>query len=435
MRLFFLRVQFLLCFIFWHKKFSASRTIEGNTFELQKGEWFWWRYKYFFKQIEEGEWDGGVEAYLQNQSWDFSPPPDFIAEKEARITAGGDILPTFDLRSDTTAHLWDDVADFYFDADVVYANLESPIDKTHPLSPPNKNVFSPPAMNSNLENFDLYFRSGKGITCFSTANNHSLDQGVSGLLATLDFLDEKKAFHFGTARSPEDRDDIQVLVLQGIRVAFLSYTYSLNKKKPPEGQEYLSNSLRLNKPGVDISLIKEHIRIARQEKNADLVVAALHWGIEFESFPQKHGVDLGHTLIEAGIDIIIGNHPHGLQGAECYVHTDSVTGIVKKGLILYSLGDLIAGLMPTANETIGALARITIQKGYCRTMPCTLISGVELKPIYKYRLYRKNTCKDFRILDLYDYAEQVANKTVRIPLDKKRAEIARLQHLSKRILG
>jgi poly-gamma-glutamate synthesis protein (capsule biosynthesis protein) len=428
----FLLLAIIRVYVLFHKKqFAASRPVEGNSLDFQRAEALWWAYKFFCRPIEEPEPGKGIEEHLR-RPLDFSPPEGFVPETALSLAAGGDLLPSQHIRPDSTLHLWDDVEEFFFSADMVYANLESPVSASHVLSFPTDNIITPPAMNNTREAFDLYRRGGQGINVFSTANNHALDMGVEGLLETLDFLDAKQVIHVGTSRSEAEQDNIPVLEKNSIRVAYLSYTYSLNQKVPPKGQEYLANSLRLNRIGVDVSLIKRHIAIAKNEKKADLVVAFLHWGLEFESFPLRHTIDLGHRLLESGIDVIIGNHPHGLQGAECYTHRDAETGLEKQGLILYALGDLVS-TVPLRNAPLGALARIRIEKGRAGGAPLTLIRQVELKPVYKYREMRKNRCVDFRVLDLDKLADQTAGGP--LPLTKKeRREILRLRALSRRVL-
>ncbi|MDR2404575.1 MAG: CapA family protein [Spirochaetaceae bacterium] len=395
----------------------------------------WWLYKYYYRQVELPEPGQGIAEYFAAQKPDFSLPAGFIPGEAARVAAGGDILVSCHIRGDNTAHLWDDVEDYFFNADITCANLESPIAPSQPFTALPKNLLIPLRLNNSPAVFDACWRNGRGINFFSTANNHALDRDESGLLETLDFLDSRGAPHTGTARSKAEQEDIPVLERNGIRIAFISWTFSLNGKKIPPGKEYLVNHLRLNMPGCDIWPIKDQIRVAKEKKNADIVIACLHWGLEFESYPIQHFIDLGHELLEAGIDVIIGNHAHGLQPVEQYPFTDPYSGLEKQGLICYALGDLLSW-HPAKNTRLGCLPKICLQKGSLNGRTVTLISGLELKPIYLYSAIRLEHCSDFRILDLEHLARRiVAEDMPDLPLGKtQKREVLRLRALSKKIL-
>jgi len=220
----------------------------------------------------------------------------------------------------------------------------------------------------------------------------------------------------------------------GVRVAFLSYTFSLNNVPLPEGKDYLVNLTPLNKPDCDITPIREQIKIAKTEKKADVVIAMLHWGQEFESYPIRHYIDLGHELLEEGIDVIIGNHAHGLQPFEQHTFTDPYSGLEKRGLIFYALGDLLSW-HPAKNTRLGCLAKIHLKKGHIGDTEITLVSGLELKPAYLYSAIRLEKCSDFRVLDLRTLALEVEQGIFNLPLtEKQKKEVLRLRALSEKVM-
>jgi poly-gamma-glutamate synthesis protein (capsule biosynthesis protein) len=342
------------------------------------------------------------------------------------IALAGDILPSPNVNAASAAHLLDDLKDTYLAADLRYANLESPVVATRPVCWPDENITSPPRMNNSEEVFDLLYRDGNGINVFSTANNHSLDQGVDGLVATLDFLDRRGAAHTGTARTPAERDTILITEANGIRVAWLSWTFSLNREQTPEGQEHLVNHLRLNVPGCDISPIEQQICSAREQYGADVVIACLHWSLEYESFPQQHIIELGHRLIEAGVDIIAGNHPHGLQPAERYV-CQTPTGQKRAGLISYALGDLVSDMPQAGNSALTAVIRVGLERA---TDGIVVITDAQQKPLYSYRRHdAAGTCVELRLLDFRALQRRIAadDLTGSPPLSPQQAtEVTRL---------
>jgi len=414
----------------------VSHSEEGTTKDDDLGfkGTLWWLYKYYYRQVELPEPGKGIAEHFAAQRLDFPLPKDFAAAATARIAAAGDILAHRHVRGDTLKHLWDDTGAWFFDANISCANLESPVAPSQPYSPIPKNLLIPLRMNNSVEVFDACIRNGGGINFFSTANNHALDRGEAGLLETLDFLDQKGVPHTGTARNETERDDIPVLEKQGVRIAFLSYTFALNGLPVPKGKDYLVNMVRLNRADCDLSLIERHIRIAKEEKAADMVIACIHWSLEFESFPTRHIIDRGHRLLETGIDVIIGNHAHGLQGAEQYPFLDPYSGVKKQGLILYALGDLLSW-HPALNTRLGCLAKISVQKGAIGGRPVTVVAGVELKPTYLYSEIHQEQCSDYRVMDLEALAQQVEEGRAPLALSRKqKTEILRLRALAGKIL-
>jgi len=351
------------------------------------------------------------------------------------LCAGGDILAHSGLNPETTRKLWDDVRDFYFSGDIVYANLETPVAPSMPPSYIPKSILVSSALNNSPEMFDRIVDDGKGINFFSTANNHCLDQGEAGLRETLDFLDKRGYAHIGTARSPEERDEVVMMERNDVKIAFISFTSSLNWSGLPEGKEYLANYVRLNKSGADISPIERQVKAAR-DAGADAVVALLHWSLEFESFPASNIVDMGHRLIELGIDVIIGNHPHNVQPIERYGYLDKSTGKKREGLILYALGDLLSLHRPLPNSRLPCPARIRTSKGNTADgIKCTRVGTFDILPVYLCVQKSVDRCYDYRILDFRKLAGQLHAGLDHHSLGRARTrEVFRLEALMDRVL-
>ena len=393
MKTFFIKALFTLIHIVTLGQLKFSRSTEGNSLTMRLSDKLWWGYKFYGHPVREPEKGKGIREYFHSH-----PASGFAAGKseggepiaEAVISFAGDILPIPPVKEGANAHLLDDVSDFLFKADFRSANLESPVVKDLPPNCPSTDMTAPPGMNNTARAISLLTRKGSGINIFSTANNHSLDQGTQGLLATLDFLDAEGLHHVGTARDPEERDSFPILEANGIRVAFLSWTFGLNDKSLPEGQEYLANVLRINLPDADLLPIISQVKQARERK-ADVVVLFLHWGLEYEVFPLAHQIEKAHLLIEGGVDIIAGNHPHSLQPSERYSYSDS-SGVKREGLIFYALGDFISPLPETAFSALGTLARVKLVRLQNSKVG---ISSAEMKPIYFYRY----SDTDIRVLD------------------------------------
>ncbi|HEX3017423.1 MAG TPA: CapA family protein [Caproicibacter sp.] len=415
-------------------RYRYSQPVEGNFNCLAAGEFDWWKFKYYIRQIEKAEKGKEIEHFFRQQELSFLPDG-FQKESEFVLTAGGDLLPGSEITPQTTEHLWDDIQKFYFNADTVYANLETPFAISQQVgNAPKSGIKDAPTLNGTAEMFRRFVNGGKGITFFSTANNHCLDAGESGLIETLNFLDAQGYPHVGTARTKDERDEIPIIEKNGIKIAFVSYTFSLNGKTIPDGKDYLTNYIRLNKPDSDISLIRQHVLTARH-KGADIVIACLHWSLEFESYPVSNVIHMGHRVLkETGADVILGNHAHVIQPLEKYHFTDPVSGEEKDGLIAYSLGNLVSDFN-TKNCRTSILLKIVFAKGTMNGKKATVIESLKIYPIYTLKKYESGVCKDFRLLDFFKLTAELREGTNRFGFSgKEQKEIYRLERLFYQLL-
>lgn len=170
-----------------------------------------------------------------------------------------------------------------------------------------------------------------GLDILSTANNHSMDRFEKGIVATLDALDEIGISHTGTYRSEEERDTVLVKEVNGIKIAFLSFTYGTNGIPIPSGKEYLVNLIYED-------LILEQINLAK-EQDVDLICASMHWGAEYAQKQNKEQERLADFLIKNDVQIIIGNHAHVIEPMEMRKVTLD-DGTEKEGFVVYALRKL-----------------------------------------------------------------------------------------------
>ncbi|MDF2671779.1 MAG: CapA family protein [Clostridiales bacterium] len=411
-------------------KYRYSQPVQGDFNDLQPGEFDWWKYKYYIRQIEQAEKGKHIEEFFAKQNLDFSLPEGFVAKGTFKMTAGGDLLSGDQITTETTKHLWDDIAHFYFEnTDRVYANLETPIAASQPVKNAPRSVNETPQLNGTEGMLDRYLNNGRGINFFSTANNHCFNQGEKGLIETLELLDKKGALQVGTARTSEEQDNIPIIEKNGLRIAYIAYTFTLNGDKVPEGKEYMVNHVHLNNPNEDLTLIKRHVAIAREGK-ADMVIAFLHWSLEFESYPIENIIKMGHRILEeCGVDIIIGNHAHVIQPLEGYNFTDPFSGEKKSGLIAYSLGNLVADFN-TDNSLLSILLRIQMTKGTLNGLEKTVISGLEVLPFYTFKECRDGVFKEIRLLDFLNLLEQLQKGVTPYAFTKEQIkELYRLKKL------
>lgn len=223
--------------------------------------------------------------------------------------------------------------------DILLANQETI------LGGPEIGISSYPMFNSPQEVGDALIEAGVDIV--STANNHSLDKGEKGLKTSLDYLDQIGLPHVGTNRTPSEQQTLKVINKNGIKVAYLSYTYGTNGIPVPAGKDYLVNL-------IDRTAMKEEINRAKDE--ADVVVMSMHWGNEYQLQPTEEQKELAEALANDGVDIIFGHHPHVLQPMEWIDRKDG-----RKSLVVYSLGNFLSGQINDYKD-IGGIATVEITK-------------------------------------------------------------------------
>ena len=198
-----------------------------------------------------------------------------------------------------------------------------------------------------------------------------MDKSYSGLESTLDFLDDFGIAHTGTARSKEEQNTILVKDVNGIKIAFLSFTYGTNGITIPSDKEYAVNL-------IDKDLIKEQINLAK-EQNVDLICVNMHWGIEYKLKQNSTQEDLADFLFENGVDLILGSHPHVLQPMEKRTITLE-DGTTKDGFVIYSLGNFMSGqIYPNTKSSV--ILDIQITKSEENRIS---IDSINYVPIYLY---------------------------------------------------
>lgn len=202
-----------------------------------------------------------------------------------------------------------------------------------------------PSFNSPQEVGDAIIDAGVDIV--STANNHTLDRGERGALASIDYWNKVGLPYVGSFKDTADQQRLRILNQDGIKLAFLSYTYGTNGIPVPAGKDYLVNL-------IDKEKIKEEVHRARQV--ADVVVMSIHWGNEYQRFPDNQQQDLAAFMAEEGVDVIFGHHPHVLQPMDWITNSDG-----RKTFIIYSLGNFLSGQMWDYKD-IGGMASIDITK-------------------------------------------------------------------------
>ncbi len=186
-----------------------------------------------------------------------------------------------------------------------------------------------------------------GFDLFLTANNHCLDSGDKAARRTLTALDSIGVDHTGTFANPSARDSLVPLIkdINGIRFAFLNYTYGTNGISPKEDTEIAL---------IDRDKMASEIRKAR-EKGAEMVVVCIHWGVEYVLTENANQRDIATFLKNQGVDMIIGSHPHVIQPMKIERNETEEKDV----LVVYSLGNFISN-MKTGDTRGGALIKVDV---------------------------------------------------------------------------
>jgi hypothetical protein len=337
-------------------------------------------YKYYYKLFKTAEQHAQTVNNFQQQK--FSAPQ---GNPALTISLGGDLMPYAAISKDTCRGLWDEVGDFFFSSDMVFANLETPIDTSKaPVMVPEV-MLNDMCFNADEEIFTIFNGNNKyrGFDVLSVANNHSLDQGKDGLLQTLRFLDQQNIAYCGAAPTSASVYDFPILHRKGISVAFIAFTFSLNQfDLGNEG--WRCNHMRLNQPEADISLIVDQASAARS-RGADLIIASLHMGNAYQPYPGEHIRNNIHRICrEAGIDVVIAGHPHNPQPVE-WIEFNDGSSAKRKSLVFYSPGDFVA-------YDIYAWAHLSllIKLNVMKTAGRVYVSDFEILPAYLLAEFQRN---------------------------------------------
>lgn len=188
-----------------------------------------------------------------------------------------------------------------------------------------------------------------GINTLVTANNHSCDRGKQGIVRTIKVLDSLGIKRTGTFLNSNDRESSNLLVFtkNSIRVGMLNYTYGTNGLPVPPPT--IVNKIDTSQMAIDIQKSKE--------AGLDKLIVVLHWGKEYNSHPSTSQINIANYLLDKGVDIIIGSHPHVLQPMEYYEKTTKH----HEQLVVFSLGNFVSNQRKRKTDG-GAMVGLTLTK-------------------------------------------------------------------------
>ncbi|MFA5659502.1 MAG: CapA family protein [Oscillospiraceae bacterium] len=206
-------------------------------------------------------------------------------------------------------------------ADIAVLNQETPIANDE-FEPSNYPLFNSPTQLGD-KMIDM------GFNAVSHCNNHILDKGEKGLLATLDYWKSRNILVYGAYRNEAELNTIPVMEVNGIKFSFVGFMEHTNGLYLPKGSE--ARLVYTSEPDELERLIK------KAGDASDVVVVSVHWGDETSNIIADRQKELAGKFVEWGADLIIGTQPHTVQSME---YLDKPDG--GQAFAAYSLGNFIS---------------------------------------------------------------------------------------------
>jgi poly-gamma-glutamate synthesis protein (capsule biosynthesis protein) len=191
-----------------------------------------------------------------------------------------------------------------------------------------------------------------GFDALTTANNHALDGGATGVRYTGSYLTKLGIAHTGT-----DKLGPAILEHDGVRIAVLAYTYATNGIHSPFAGA-------VNRIGLG----RMKTAIAKAHSQADLVFVCLHFGTQYSSVPEAKNRAMAKALIDAGADLILGSHPHVVRPIQVY----------KGHYIVYSMGNLVSSMIGKYKD-LGIMVSLKVT----RVGGVTKVASLKVIPVFR----------------------------------------------------
>ena len=237
-----------------------------------------------------------------------------------RLAAVGDLLLPCDPRRRVpdrpAAGLFDGVADVFDGCDVVFGNLEATLQGDGSCVPTEPRVVTTPALVTAV--------ARAGFTHVTLANNHAFDCFQAGFERTRRFVQDAGMACFGAGDDLADASAPAFAEAAGLRIAFLGAVDDRT------GISHTADDDHYGVAPLDIDRLQA--RIAHLATRVDHVIVSPHWGEERFDVPCPDQIEQAHAMVDAGASMVLGHHPHVLQGLEVY----------RGAPIIHSLGNFVA---------------------------------------------------------------------------------------------
>ena len=175
------------------------------------------------------------------------------------------------------------------------------------------------------------------VTVASLANNHALDYGITGMNDTIHYLKDAGITPIGAGNSEDEAHQCVTKEINGRKITILNYMDADNFAEYSYDVMPYANA---SNPGYSAYDLSDAQRQIAENNDSDLIIAYMHFGNEYSTSPNENQVKIAHELIDNGVDVVIGSHPHVVQGIEMY----------NGKAIFYSLGNFVFDQSNTATH-------------------------------------------------------------------------------------
>lgn len=218
-----------------------------------------------------------------------------------------------------------------------------------------------------------------GFDVVSLANNHTLDFHIEGMFETMRLLEEHGIDWVGAGQDIHAARSPLIKEIGGIKVGFLSYTemWFVYTREP------ISWQATQDEPGVAPARLETIVDdVTKLRDLVDVVIVSVHWGKEYVHEPTAEQFTLARAAVDAGAHLVLGHHPHVLQGIEFYQH----------GVIAYSLGNFVFDInLPKTWETMildftlspSGVRDLTIVPAYIFGVQPRILQGSHRDAVYR----------------------------------------------------
>ena len=308
----------------------------------------------FFVQAESMDGLGNVEQVVECKGGE-----EVEEVKNFQISLVGDLLMDGSIKrqidKNGTDYPWEMVKAYFQNDDLTIGNLETSM-TTKGSKWPDK------LFNFRSDPRNLLSMEKAGIDVLTLANNHILDYGYNGLLDTIKHIDNTGIKRVGAGKNKEDAFKAAIIEEDGLKIGILSAS-----RVVPDVKWYATGKRSGLIGAYDVHIKELLNEVEKLKKDVDLVVLSIHWGVERSAEPKDQDRILAKKLIDGGVDIIMGHHPHVLQGIEIY----------KGKPIFYSLGNFVFGTQGelTSNTMIAQINLVDGQMDNIEIIPFNIRLG------------------------------------------------------------
>jgi len=230
------------------------------------------------------------------------------------VMLGSWVIPI--LQREGVSYAFRETSPYLRSGDVAIANLEAPFTTDGEPFEKKFNFKVPPELASGLKE--------AGVSVVTLANNHIMDYGEIGLLSTIETLKNVQIQYCGAGRNLAEANQPAIVNIRGKTVAFFGYSMTFPT-------EFYAGPDSSGAAYPEPSLLQK--TLTAWEQHVDYSVVSFHWSAEKLEIPKDYQIHFAHLAIDSGADLVLGHHPHVLQGFEIY----------KNRLIAYSLGNYVFG--------------------------------------------------------------------------------------------